>query len=439
MTRIEKPPTLISSPPAGGTEVVYVQKELFPEDEIKAEKGNVDDAIATVKNLITQSSNHNTSSIAEQTQLEVLQLARVFISSKGISDKQAFIYALIKEGKATARKYGIPEEIINENSILVGLSSSKYGSFSPNTAQVFINIDGYSPYRTLHHELRHFFDFIQKTILSKSNPNGCVEALKEEVVSSAGLGGKRAELGIDEQGYFYTLVDRLKYPEGEIRDGVRGIMNKYLESKLTPDSHIEIVNEVEKFLLGLNPKDMLLLKQLNFDVTKIIEDITGEIRHFDAVKSAFLISDEALKNNPALGEYIKVQVEKRKQVTNDPLIRKYTRGASRAITATLREPNSYDLSPDERNARVEDLSVQVKICTKRLQKQVIELNKAWESRPDKTTTERGKSLAFDEQLQRQPRDFLDQYSALYLKHQETLKQRNQLIENIKSENIHVMK
>ena len=237
MTRIEKPSTLISSPPAGGTEVVYVQKELFPEDEIKAENGSVDDAIATVKDLITPSSlttvakleNQNTSGCEDElntitnkylsfvaSQLGVRPELLIQLAPKRIISSEVTLNG--KNGEAKQFRLDI---------IAAYITSINSAIFNPEMIG-FLKVDSNGELCT--HEHEHFVNALRRTIVNAIDPQAIRLAVKDGFLDTLINGdisetsyiptvGLRKHIG----NFFADIVDNLDNPEdrriGKDEDG----------------------------------------------------------------------------------------------------------------------------------------------------------------------------------------------------------------------------
>ena len=186
MIRIENLYKLKAGPPTDGTETVYVQKELFPEDEVKAEKDKGDDTDTTLKNLLTQSSlttltklgSQDTSGFEEEISTITNKYLSFVASKLGVKPELLLQLA--------------PRRIVSSEVTLNG-KNGEAKQFRPDTVAGYITsinliifnpgmisfLKVYSNGELCTHEHEHFVNALQRTVVNVIDPQAIRLAVKD--------------------------------------------------------------------------------------------------------------------------------------------------------------------------------------------------------------------------------------------------------------------
>lgn len=186
MTRIEKASTLISGPSPSGTDTTYVQKELFPEDDVKAKKDNGDDASTALKNLLTQSSLTTIAKLGNQ-------------DASGLEEELSTITN--KYLSFVASKLGVKPELLTQlaprrivsSEVTLNGKNGEAKQFKPDTIAAYITsinatifnhemisfLRIYSNGELCTHEHEHFAKALQRTVVNAIDPKAIKLAVKD--------------------------------------------------------------------------------------------------------------------------------------------------------------------------------------------------------------------------------------------------------------------
>lgn len=294
--------------------------------------------------------------------------------------------ALLDYARKEMRRMGFGDSadalVTRDNLVIEKPQGNSRGGYDPRTDVVGIATrtdDGGLASKTLSHELRHRKNTFERTALQKADPEAFRAALVEDVMANVGQGGQRAVeipekrfLGVVTRERQIQLQDRMLATPQEA-EFMRSTLRQYL-------------TEGKNGALGKNVNENELLDwMIKKDITvpggdavrgqQMVREMTAEINHANYVQRTSVISDAAIKANPALAKALDDQVARLQRMDVDgrqTQMEHFLRNRSLDTNALAGDAaaNYYQFSTEEIRARRAEMSANLRQVNSDLQAMV---------------------------------------------------------------------
>jgi YD repeat-containing protein len=271
-----------------------------------------------------------------------------------------------EEVKKTLRELGVPEDLIQisfdlDNTDLkidytdplemIGIGAQQAGftagSYYPASHKLRVDFGSGSPTTTLRHEIQHWYNATQRTILAKADPVGFESGVRESVKRQIGDGGKR--LQDDGRGGPAELVERLslsaqgKEHLADLFDTVLPIA-KAGEAVPSEATVRAVLNDP-----AVKGKVQELLKEMGGDTKenreRLVSELRGEISHYQRVMEGSTISESTLAQNEKLKHYVEEQAAKFREIAARPQAVSEEQVARRELIDSFLKERGADAHP----------------------------------------------------------------------------------------------
>jgi YD repeat-containing protein len=254
---------------------------------------------------------------------------------------------LLTEARIAAKRMGIPAEVIAPESIqVVDLGKGKLGLYIENQHVIQINPNGPEPIATLHHELKHLAQAIERTALYAADSKSFEKRLLNSLLAGVGSGDEALYTGL-------TGKDMVAFPRVKLSNDGAHLMRQAILEYLAkyPDKARDRSEHFKKLLQ--QPKYAALVSEIG-DLSAAWRALSQEVNLYRFVKNTQVISQETLDTNPHLKAIVDHKArlfEKSKDtyggsLENHPAMIKNTAGRPEASTAYV-HPGYYKLSTEE--------------------------------------------------------------------------------------------
>ncbi|MBX9688125.1 MAG: hypothetical protein K2X27_15565 [Candidatus Obscuribacterales bacterium] len=286
-----------------------------------------------------------------------------------------------EEVSRTLKELGLPEDLIKVSfdldksdlkldytdplemmGVIAARGGFTAGSYYPGIHKIRVDFGADSPTTTLRHEIQHWYNAVQRTILAKADPQGFEAGLRESVKRQMGDGGSR--LQDNSASGKAELVERLSF-SARGREDLRELFETILpiakagEKALSKFTVSAVLKDPD-----LKDKVQLLLKEMGGDTKenreRLIQELIGEVSHYRKVLDASKISESTLNENPDLQRYIEERLAKLKEIAARPLALSDDRLARRELLDRFlkeRGNNTEPVSEQEMHEWLKNLPV----------------------------------------------------------------------------------